>query len=80
MNLAVAGLIAGLAANVVALLGLWLRLRWKSAQQQGHRQHTVELAQVLPPHSWVDTRHGSNGLRTQLSIGSEREHRDDGRV
>ncbi|WP_157224349.1 hypothetical protein [Nocardia paucivorans] len=75
-----ASLGAGLAGNVVAVLRLWLRLRWKTAQQTGHGQQLTELARVLPSGSSVDFRHDSGGLHTKLTVGTGRAREQRGRL
>lgn len=73
-----ASLVVGLAGNAVAVLGLWLRLRWKATQQAEHCQQLTELARLLPSGSSVDSRHDSGGLYTQLTIGAERKREQRG--
>ncbi|MEV0027842.1 hypothetical protein [Nocardia sp. NPDC050793] len=80
MSVELAGLIVGIVGNVLALIAVWLRLRWKAIELRGHRRQMVELVQVLPLNSCVDTHHGPGGLRTRLTVGRAREHGDDRRA
>ncbi len=75
MNLMLAGLTAGLVGNASAVAALWLRLRWKTLQQNGHRMHMAELARTLPEHSHVDSHDGPGGLHTTLTVGRARGQR-----
>lgn len=78
MSVELACLIVG--GNVLALIAVWLRLRWKATELRGHRRQMVELVKVLPVNSSVDTQHGPAGLRTRLTVGRTMEHGDDGRA
>ncbi|PPJ05435.1 hypothetical protein C5E51_23370 [Nocardia nova] len=69
MSVVLAGLITGIAANLAAVAGLSMRLRWKAIQRTRHRQQLVELVQILPAHSRVDSHDGPDGLRTRLTLG-----------
>lgn len=67
-----AAMIAAPAIETIALIGLWLRLRWRTEQQRGHRRYIVALAKVLPCGSSIRDLHGE-GRSTQLTIGSTSE-------
>jgi hypothetical protein len=73
MSVALAGLITGIAGNLVAFAGLSMQLRWRAIQRTRHRQQLVELVQVLPAYSRVDSQDGPTGLRTRLTMGRARE-------
>ena len=66
---------AGVAVTVVcetaAVIGLWLRLRWKTTLLQTHQLYMVELARSLPLGSYLEESRGT-GVHTRLTVGSAR--------
>jgi len=72
MTLTIAEVAATLGIHVVALAGLWLRLRWRAEQQRGHHQYMVALTRILPAGSRVDALR-DGGQRTQLTVGRDQD-------
>lgn len=70
MNPTTAVLVISLGIHVLAVGGLWLRLRWRAEQQRVHRGYLIALVRALPEGSRVDDVHG-DGRRTRLILGSE---------
>lgn len=58
--------------HVLTLVGLWLRLRWRTRQQRVHRGYLLDLIRALPLGSCLDDDHGG-GRRTRLIIGPDTE-------
>jgi hypothetical protein len=63
------------AQTIVGVIGLWLRLRWRTRQEQLHSRMLVELAAALRGGAEVEEpRH--NGSRMTLIV-SARQKRDE---
>jgi hypothetical protein len=64
-----AGMTVTVVCETMAVIGLWLRLRWKTALLQAHQLYMVELARSLPIGSRIEENRG-DGMRTSLTVGS----------
>ncbi|MFD4358080.1 hypothetical protein ACFWPX_36445 [Nocardia sp. NPDC058518] len=70
MDPVLVGLIVG---NVSAVVALWLRLRWRTAQQKEHRMQMVELVLALPENSYAESQDGPTGFCTRVTVGRSHE-------
>jgi hypothetical protein len=77
MSPIVTGLTVVLVGHSLGFFGLWLRLRWRIAQQQVRHRYMVELAHILPLGSQVDEQDAA-GQRARITVGSMMERRDRG--
>lgn len=71
MNSLTAATFVTLACGALVLLGLWIRLRSRTAQHRIRGHHVLELARVLPPGSQMQESF-SDGTNVRIMLGANR--------
>lgn len=66
------GLIAVIVVQGFSLVTLWLRLRWRTRQEEAHRRYVVAVLRALPADSEIDERRVGGSLH-KLTITRHRE-------
>lgn len=73
-----AGDLAVLLVPTTSLLGLWLRLSWRTRQEHARHGTLVDLAQTLPPDSELEET-AADGTRLRIARASSEGWSPDGR-